>query len=152
VHVEDFAVGADVRVLPAGPPAEVAGEIARVRESAGVRAPRFAIAVRPLVGDDAARVATVRRRLMRVAPVPLADDADAALAAVTGVSGGAGALVGTPDVVAERLVEYAAAGVEIVQLRGFDPIGDVDRYAEVIAAVRAQLSPVRPRRLTAHVA
>ena len=59
---------ADVCVLPAGPPAEVAARVARLRELADDVPLRFGIAVRPVVGDDAMSAAGLARRLLACGP------------------------------------------------------------------------------------
>ena len=63
-----------------------------------------------------------------------------ALAKVTGAAGNSTALVGTPEQVADALVQYVDAGAGTLLIRGYEPYADAVRYGEVIAAVRSQLS------------
>lgn len=68
------------------------------------------------------------------------------VAAVTGASGNSTGLVGTPDQVAEALLDYYDLGVTTFLIRGFDPLEDaiaygrdlIPRVRELIAARDAQ--------------
>ena len=60
------------------------------------------------------------------------------VAAVGGAQGNSTGLVGTPDQVAEALLEYAELGVDHFLIRGFEPLGDAIAYGrELIPRVRA---------------
>jgi alkanesulfonate monooxygenase len=60
------------------------------------------------------------------------------LAAATGAPGNTTALVGTPETVAEALLDYVDLGVSTILIRGFDPFEDaVDYGRELIPRVRA---------------
>lgn len=60
------------------------------------------------------------------------------LAALTGAQGNSTSLVGTPDQVAEALLDYYDLGVSTFLIRGFDPLVDaVDYGRELIPRVRA---------------
>ncbi|WP_036726323.1 LLM class flavin-dependent oxidoreductase [Patulibacter minatonensis] len=60
------------------------------------------------------------------------------LAAATGAPGNTTALVGTPETVAEALLDYVDLGVTTLLIRGFDPLADaVDYGRELIPRVRA---------------
>lgn len=62
------------------------------------------------------------------------------IAAVTGAYGNTTALVGTPQQVAESLVDYYDAGVTTLLIRGFDPLEDAIAYGrDVIPLVRAEV-------------
>ncbi|WP_442949470.1 LLM class flavin-dependent oxidoreductase [Nostoc sp.] len=52
------------------------------------------------------------------------------IAAATGSAGNTTALVGTPEQVAEDLVDYYDAGVTTLLIRGFDPLEDAIAYGQ----------------------
>ncbi|HEX7887401.1 MAG TPA: LLM class flavin-dependent oxidoreductase [Phenylobacterium sp.] len=59
------------------------------------------------------------------------------VAAVTGAAGNSTGLVGTPEQVAESLLDYYDLGVSTFLIRGFDPIDDAVAYgADLIPLVR----------------
>jgi alkanesulfonate monooxygenase len=59
------------------------------------------------------------------------------LAAATGAGGNSTALVGTPETVAEALLDYVDLGVSTVLIRGYDPYDDaIDYGRELIPRVR----------------
>jgi alkanesulfonate monooxygenase len=59
------------------------------------------------------------------------------IAQLTGASGNSTALVGTPDQVAEALLDYYDLGIETILVRGFNPLGDaIDYGRELIPLVR----------------
>ena len=63
------------------------------------------------------------------------------VAAVTGASGNSTALVGTPDQVADALLDYYDLGVSTFLIRGFDPYDDaVDYGANLLPAFKAKLA------------
>lgn len=62
------------------------------------------------------------------------------IAAATGAYGNTTALVGTPEQVAESLVDYYDSGVTTLLIRGFDPLEDAIAYGrDVIPLVRAEV-------------
>lgn len=62
------------------------------------------------------------------------------VAAVTGAAGNSTALVGTPDQVADALLDYRDLGVSTFLIRGFDPYEDSVQYgSELIPAFRAKV-------------
>jgi alkanesulfonate monooxygenase len=62
------------------------------------------------------------------------------IAAATGAGGNTTALVGTPEQVAESIVDYYDAGVTSILIRGFKPLEDaIDYGREVIPLVRAEV-------------
>ena len=64
-----------------------------------------------------------------------------AIAAETGAQGNSTALVGTPDQVADALLDYHDLGVTTFLIRGFDPLEDVVQYGrELIPAFRGLLA------------
>ena len=64
-----------------------------------------------------------------------------AIAAETGASGNSTALVGTPEQVAEALLDYHGLGVRTFLIRGFDPLEDAIQYGrELIPAFRHALA------------
>lgn len=59
------------------------------------------------------------------------------IATLTGASGNSTALVGTPDQVAESLLDYYDLGIGEILVRGFDPLADAVQYgAELIPLVK----------------
>jgi alkanesulfonate monooxygenase len=63
------------------------------------------------------------------------------IAAATGAGGNTTALVGTPDQVAESLLDYYDAGVTTLLIRGFDPLQDaVDYGRDLIPIVRSEVA------------
>ena len=102
-----------------------------LREAAGLpisgHAPPNAGAQRLL--DAAAKGARLDKRLWT------------GVAAVTGASGNSTSLVGTPDQVAEALLDYYDLGVSTFLIRGFDPLEDAADYgARLIPAFKAKLA------------
>lgn len=62
-------------------------------------------------------------------------------AAATGGAGNSNALVGTPETVAQALLDYYDLGVDILSARGYDLLGDaVDFGRHVIPLVRAEVA------------
>ena len=73
-----------------------------------------------------------------------------AIAAVTGAQGNSTALVGTPDQVADALLDYHDLGVTTFLVRGFDPYEDAVQYGrELIPAFRRLLAERTGRRAIA---
>ena len=63
------------------------------------------------------------------------------VAAVTGAQGNSTSLVGTPDQVADALLDYHALGVTTFLIRGFDPLEDaIDYGARLIPTFKAKLA------------
>lgn len=59
------------------------------------------------------------------------------VAALTGAAGNSTGLVGTPEQVAESLLDYYDIGVDHFLIRGFDPLGDAIEYGrDLIPATR----------------
>ncbi len=62
------------------------------------------------------------------------------IAALTGAKGNSTALVGTPEQVAESLLDYYDAGISTFLIRGFDPLEDALHYGrDLIPLVRAEV-------------
>ncbi len=62
------------------------------------------------------------------------------IAALTGAKGNSTALVGTPEQVAESLLDYHDAGITTFLIRGFDPLEDALQYGrELLPLVRAEI-------------
>lgn len=60
------------------------------------------------------------------------------IAALTGAAGNSTSLVGTPDQVAEAMLDYYDLGVTTFLIRGFDPVEDAFQYGrDLIPRVRA---------------
>jgi len=63
------------------------------------------------------------------------------IAAATGAGGNTTALVGTPEQVAESLLDYHDAGIGTILIRGFRPLEDALEYGrEVLPLVRAEVA------------
>lgn len=61
------------------------------------------------------------------------------IAALTGAKGNSTALVGTPDQVADALLDYYELGVSHFLLRGFDPVIDTVQYGRELIPVTRKL-------------
>ena len=134
------------------------------------RTPRFSVSVRPILAATEekawerartilARVQAVRSpalvgvssRPQSVGSQRLLDAAAKAeiqdkrlwtpIAAATGAAGNTTALVGTPEQVAESLLDYYDLGVSTILVRGFDPLPDAIEYGrDLIPLVRAEVA------------
>jgi alkanesulfonate monooxygenase len=63
-----------------------------------------------------------------------------AIARATGATGSSTALVGTPDQVADSLLDYVDAGADILLIRGFDPYQDaIDYGRDLLPIVHAEV-------------
>ncbi len=63
------------------------------------------------------------------------------ISAATGASGNTSALVGTPEQVADALVDYYDLGVKTLLIRGFSPLEDAQAYGEeLLPLVRAKVA------------
>jgi alkanesulfonate monooxygenase len=72
------------------------------------------------------------------------------IAALTGASGNSTALVGTPDQVAEALLDYHDLGITTFLIRGFDPLVDAIQYGrELIPRVHQLLADRKAHRSAA---
>lgn len=72
------------------------------------------------------------------------------IAAATGASGNTTALVGTPDQVAEALLDYYDLGVTTLLIRGFDPLQDAIDYGhDLLPLVRQEVAHRERQRATA---
>jgi alkanesulfonate monooxygenase len=72
------------------------------------------------------------------------------IAALTGASGNSTALVGTPDQVAEALLDYHNLGITTFLIRGFDPLVDAIQYGrELIPRVHQLLADRKAHRSAA---
>ena len=62
-------------------------------------------------------------------------------AAVTGGAGNSNALVGTPETVAQAILDYIDLGVDIISMRGYDLLADaIDVGQQVIPIVREEVA------------
>ena len=156
----------DVYMLWGEPLAAIRQRIIEVR-AAGARVgrePRVSVSLRPIIAPtedaawDKARgiLATVQAKQGdRTLPLPEAVGAQrlvefarqgelhdkrlwTPIAAAVGGAGNTTALVGTPEQVAESLLDYYDLGVSTLLIRGFDPLKDAEEYGrELIPLVRA---------------
>lgn len=63
-----------------------------------------------------------------------------AIARATGAAGSSTALVGTPDQVAESLLDYCDVGADILLIRGWDPLQDaIDYGRDLLPIVHAEM-------------
>ena len=63
------------------------------------------------------------------------------LAAATGAAGNSTALVGTPETVAQALLDYVGIGVTTLLIRGYDPYDDaIDYGRHLLPLVREEVS------------
>ena len=159
----------DVFMLWGEPLAAIKQRIAEVRDAALPfgREPRISVSLRPIIAPTEARawekargiLATVQAKQGdRTLPLPeavgarrLVDFAREAevhdkrlwtpIAAAVGGAGNTTALVGTPEQVAEALLDYYELGVTTLLIRGFDPLADAVEYGrELIPLVRAEVA------------
>jgi alkanesulfonate monooxygenase len=164
--VEVGAKHADVYMLWGEPLADVRATIAKVRRAAAShgRTIRFSVSFRPILGpteeqawarayDILAQIG-VNRDVPPVRPQSVGAQRllDAAargevfdrclwtpIAAATGARGNTTALVGTPETVADAMLDYYDLGVTTLLIRGFDPLNDVVLYGrELLPLVQAK--------------
>lgn len=122
--------------------------LAETEEAAWARAEAILARTKALraakgLGDAAAPPNEGSRRLLAAAAQgPRLDKRlYTAIAAVTGAQGNSTALVGTPEQVADALLDYHDLGVTTFLVRGFDPYEDAVRYGrELIPAFRRLLA------------
>jgi alkanesulfonate monooxygenase len=94
-------------------------------------------------GESARPQAVGSRRLLDIAAKGEVHDKRlwTPIAAATGASGSTTALVGTPEQVAEALIDYYDIGVTTFLIRGFDPLQDaIDYGRDLIPLVRQEVS------------
>ena len=61
--------------------------------------------------------------------------------AATGGAGNSNALVGTPETVAQAILDYFDLGVDIISMRGYDLLADaIDVGDQVISIVREEVA------------
>ena len=101
----------------------------------------FGKAVKRLAGDRPASVGS-ERLLAAAAAGELHDRCLwTPIAATTGAAGNSTALVGTPETVAQALLDYVDIGATTLLIRGFDPYDDaIDYGRELIPLVRAEVA------------
>jgi alkanesulfonate monooxygenase len=137
------------------------------------RTPRFSLSLRPVIADteeaawaraDALVEQAGRLREKLGAAVPIRATSDGArrlleaagrgsrvdrrlwtsMAALTGAMGNSTGLVGTPDQVADAMLDYYDLGITTFLIRGFDPIGDAYAYGrDLIPRVREAVAARR---------
>jgi alkanesulfonate monooxygenase len=71
------------------------------------------------------------------------------LAALTGAKGNSTSLVGTPEQVADALLDYRDLGVSTFLIRGFDPIVDAEDYGKVLIPLTRALVAARGQKIAA---
>jgi alkanesulfonate monooxygenase len=159
----------DVYMLWGEPLAAIRARIAEVRAAAARvgREPRISVSLRPIIAptesqawDKAHAILTtvLAKQGDRTLPLPeavgarrlveFAREAEVhdkrlwtPIAAAVGGAGNTTALVGTPEQVAESLLDYHDLGVTTLLIRGFDPLNDAIEYGrELIPLVRAEVA------------
>jgi alkanesulfonate monooxygenase len=159
----------DVYMLWGEPLAAIRERIATVRAAGAEwgRTPRISISLRPIIAPTEEKAWDKARRILatvvakqgdRTLPLPEAVGArrlvDFArrgevhdkrlwtpIAAAVGGAGNTTALVGTPEQVAESLLDYHDLGVTTLLIRGFDPLADAVEYGrELIPLVRREVA------------
>jgi alkanesulfonate monooxygenase len=97
---------------------------------------------RPGSGDGQPENVGSQRLLAAAAKGELHDRALwTATAAATGAAGNSTALVGTPETVAEALLDYIDIGVTTILIRGYDPLDDaIDYGRHLLPLVRQELA------------
>src|SRR5437660_2031737 len=156
--IRALAPQVDVFMLWGEPLKDTALFMDRVRREAALRGrnPTFSLSTRPILaategeawdraraildgvlinrgGTPAPRRQNVgSKRLLRAAAEAEVHDTClwTLLAAATGASGNSTALVGTPETVAEALLEYYKLGATSLLIRGYDPRPDAVQYGE----------------------
>ena len=68
-----------------------------------------------------------------------------AIAGLLGAQGNSTALVGTPEQVAEALLDYYDLGITTFLIRGFDPLNDAIDYGKILIPLTRQLVAERER-------
>jgi alkanesulfonate monooxygenase len=159
----------DVYMLWGEPLAAIRERIAEVRAAAAPfgREPRISVSLRPIIAPTESQAWERARGILariqgqqghRTLPNPEAVGAQRLvefarqaevhdrrlwmpIAAAAGGSGNTTALVGTPEQVAEALLDYCDLGVSTLLIRGFDPLNDAVAYGrELIPLVRAEVA------------
>lgn len=166
--VEVGAKHVDTYMVWGEPLADVRATIAAVRAAAARhgRAVQFSVSFRPILGPTEerawARAGVIHRSILASRPGAPAAPQNAGsqrllaaaargevhdrclwtpIAAATGARGNTTALVGTPEQVADALVEYYKLGVGTVLIRGFDPLNDaIDYGRELVPLVREKVA------------
>jgi alkanesulfonate monooxygenase len=160
---------ADVWATWGEPVAAVRAQIETVKAAAAVlgREPRFSVSVRPIMAATEAKAwerayAILERETSKATGKPARDPRNAgslrlldfakqgdvldkrlftAIARANGADGNSTALVGTPDQVAESLLDYYDAGATTLLIRGFDPFQDaIDYGRELLPIVHTEVA------------
>lgn len=105
---ERLAASADTCFLPLGAPADLGRRIARLRAVAGSRPLHFGITVRVLLAARERDARLLTGQIDRIRAHGRPDP-----------------WIGTLDALAMRLAQHAAADVDVIHLRGYDPLADV---------------------------
>ena len=140
----------DVYALWGEPLAAVKQRIADIHEKAAAfgRRPRISVSLRPIIAPTETQAwerpqAVGARRLVEFAREAEVHDKRlwTPIAAAMGGAGNTTALVGTPEQVAESLLDYYDIGCTTLLIRGFDPLNDALEYGrELIPQVRAEVA------------
>src|SRR5262249_30880548 len=160
---------ADVYMLWGEPLADIRERVATVRAAAAEwgRAPGISVSLRPIIAPTEAEAWDKARAILakviakngdRTLPNPEAVGAQrlvecarrsevhdkrlwTPIAAAVAGAGNTTALVGTPEQVAEALLDYYDLGVTTLLIRGFDPLHDALEYGrELIPLVRHEVA------------
>jgi alkanesulfonate monooxygenase len=166
-HADVFALWGETHAQVA----ELLGRVRAASARNGRKTPRFSLSLRPILADTEeaawARADAILARAKslldqtgyrRDEPTPPNEGSRRLLAAasqgsrldkrlwtgiaeLTGAKGNSTSLVGTPDQVADALLDYYDLGVDIFLIRGFDPLNDAIAYGqELLPRVRALIA------------
>jgi alkanesulfonate monooxygenase len=158
---------------------EIVGRVRNAAAAYG-RTPRFSLSLRPILADteeaawaraeriyETARAARIAKGLPTEGHAPAAVGSQrlletaragarqdkrlwTAMAALSGAGGNSTSLVGTPDQVADALLDYHDVGITTFLIRGYNPIADaIDYGRSLIPAVRARLAEKARQRAAA---
>ena len=130
--------------------------LAATEEAAWQRADRIIERIRELRGNDFGR-SNVRpdsvgsKRLLEIAAGGKVRDKRlwTEVAAAVGAGSNTTSLVGTPEQVAESLLEYHAMGVTTFLIRGFDPLDDATDYGRHLLPLVREAAARNPYRMAA---
>ena len=178
-HADVYALWGETRAQVAEIVGRVRAEAHKHDRERGGRQVRFSLSFRPILGrteDEAwAKAEGILQRTLAVqgeaalgpangapanagsqrllAAAALGDRPEGrlytAIARVTGARGNTTALVGTPQQVAEALLDYHALGVTTFLIRGFDPLEDAAEYGRELLPLTRQLLADRTRQQAA---
>ena len=158
--IRTLAPHLDVFMLWGEPLAETTAFMQRVRDAAGPNPVSFSVSTRPILGAteeeawarahqileqiqaqqaNSSRGKSTPQNIASQRLLNLAADKEVhdtclytALAEASGAPGNSTALVGTPETVAQAMLEYYKLGADRLLIRGYDPLNDAIAYGETL--------------------